>query len=56
VLYDLTGGRLEPESAQARPGEQEIRAAARRLADARFLLDQDIELAVSQALAELPEE
>jgi Alpha/beta hydrolase domain len=56
VLYDLTGGRLPAPEPQARPGEPEIRAAAQRLADNRFLLDQDIELAVRQALAELPAE
>ncbi len=53
VLYDLTGGRLPSPTAHAQPGEPEIRAAAQRLADARFLLEEDIELAVRQALAEL---
>jgi hypothetical protein len=52
VLYDLTGSRLNSPSARARPGEQEIRAAAQALAAARFLLEEDVELAVRQALAE----
>ena len=34
------------------PGEPELRAAARQLAGARFLLEEDVELAVRQALAE----
>jgi hypothetical protein len=49
VLYDMAGSRLPSPAA---PGERELRAAARQLAGARFLLEQDVELAVRQALAE----
>jgi hypothetical protein len=55
VLYDMVGSRLPARSAQAAPGapgERELRAAARQLAGARFLLEEDVELAVRQALAE----
>ena len=52
VLYDLTGSRLPSRSAGAAPGEPELRAAARELASSRFLLEQDVELAVRHALAD----
>ena len=52
VLYDLTGSRLPARSGRDAPGEQELREAAQRLAAARFLLEEDVDLAVQQALAE----
>jgi hypothetical protein len=54
VLYDMVGSRLRSRSGRAMPGEQELRAAAGKLAGARFLLQGDVELAVRQALAETP--
>jgi Alpha/beta hydrolase domain len=53
VLYDMVGSRLP---ARSTPTERELRAAARQLARARFLLEEDVELAVRQALAETTEE
>ena len=55
VLYDLTGSRLPARSGRGVPDEPELRAAAQRLAAARFLLEEDVELAVQQALAETAE-
>jgi hypothetical protein len=52
VLYDLTGSRLPSRSPGAAPGEPELRAAARELASSRFLLEQDVELAVQHAFAD----
>ena len=55
VLYDMVGSRLpaRPASgAPSAPGEPELRAAARQLAGARFLLEEDVELAVRHALAD----
>ena len=52
VLYDMAEARLPARSASAAPGEQELRAAARQLAGARFLLEEDVELAVRHALAD----
>ena len=52
VLYDLTGSRLPARSGRDAPSEQELREAAQRLAAARFLLEEDVDLAVQQALAE----
>ena len=55
VLYDMVGSRLPARSASAAPaapGEPELRAAARQLAGARFLLEEDVELAVRHALAD----
>ena len=52
VLYDMVGSRLPARSASAVPGERELRAAARQLAGARFLLEEDVELAVRHALAD----
>jgi hypothetical protein len=52
VLYDLTGSRLPVRSGRDAPSEQELREAAQRLAAARFLLEEDVDLAVQQALAE----
>ena len=52
VLYDMVGSRLPARSAPAAPGEPELRAAARQLAGARFLLEEDVELAVRHALAD----
>jgi hypothetical protein len=51
VLFDLVGSRL-PSPATATP--QQLRAAAEQLAADRFLLPEDVELVVQQALAELP--
>ena len=52
VLYDMVGSRLPARAAPAAPGEPELRAAARQLAGARFLLKEDVELAVRHALAD----
>ena len=52
VLYDMIGSRLPSRSAGAAPGEPELRAAARQLARSRFLLEEDVELAVRHALAD----
>ena len=57
VLFDLAGSRLPANAnapATAQVTEQQIRAAAAQLAADRFLLPEDVELAVQQALAELP--
>jgi hypothetical protein len=51
VLFDLVGSRL-PSPATAT--EDQLRTAAEQLAAQRFLLPEDVELAVSQARAELP--
>ena len=52
----LRHGRQPPARASASrtsaPGEPELRAAARQLAGARFLLEEDVELAVRHALAD----
>ena len=47
VLYDMVGSRLP---SPATPAERDLRAAAHRLAEARFLLEEDLDLAVRQAL------
>jgi hypothetical protein len=52
VLYDMLGSRLRSRSGPAMPNGQDLRAAARNLAEARFLLHDDVELTVRQALAE----
>ena len=52
VLCDMLGSRLRSRSGPATPNEHDLRAAARALAAARFLLPADVELAVRQALAE----
>jgi Alpha/beta hydrolase domain len=55
VLYDLTGSRLPARSGRGAPSGQELREAARSLAAARFLLPEDVDLAVQQALADTAE-
>lgn len=50
VLYDMIGSRLP---APATPAQPDLRAAAHRLAEARFLLPEDVDLAVRQAVAEI---
>jgi hypothetical protein len=52
VLYDMLGSRLQARSRSAPPGRPEFQAAARELVAARFLLEEDAELAVRQALAD----
>lgn len=47
VLYDMVGSRLP---SPATPAERDLRAAAHRLAEARFLLEEDLDLAVRQSL------
>jgi hypothetical protein len=51
VLYDMLGSRLPAPPVRVPPGEAQFRSAARELAAARFLLEEDTELAVRQALA-----
>jgi hypothetical protein len=50
VLYDMVGSRLRP--ARIMPAERELHAAAQKLAAERFLLEEDVDLVVRQALAE----
>jgi hypothetical protein len=50
VLYDMVGSRMPAHPARPAPGELELRAAAQKLAEERFLLAEDIDLAVRQAL------
>jgi hypothetical protein len=50
VLYDLVGSRIPARMARPAPSEQEVRAAAQGLVRERFLLAEDIDLAVRQAL------
>ncbi|PYI66575.1 hypothetical protein CVV68_13475 [Arthrobacter livingstonensis] len=52
VLYDMLGSRIPRPSRQA-PTVGELRRAAESLVQRRFLLADDVELAVGQALAEL---
>jgi hypothetical protein len=53
VLYDMIGSRLPRLPGAGDPGEPQFLAAAEKLAAARFLLEEDLELAVQQALAEI---
>ena len=53
VLWDMLGSRLPARSGPIPPGRTGFEAAARDLVAARFLLEEDAELAVRQALAEV---
>ncbi len=52
VLYDMLGSRVPLPAGGFTPGEAEFRAEAHRLVGARFLLAEDVEVVVRQALAE----
>jgi Alpha/beta hydrolase domain len=54
VLYDLVGSRLENLSGRPTPGPEDLRAAAERLVERRFLLPEDVDWAVEAAQSELP--
>lgn len=53
VLYDMLGSRLDPPAEHTTPSEADLRHAAEQLAAHRFVLPEDIDGAVDQAVEEL---
>ena len=52
VIWDMMGSRVRPGAGGAAPGRDAFLAAARDLVARRFLLEEDVDLAVGQAVAD----